>query len=153
MNKIMMPAALSAIALLAACNSGAVNNSSSNNRAAANVAAPATVDATAPTAPPPGEAPAATGPVDQAFIQGHWAPSPACGETITFEADGTARVSDDPRPGRWALNGDTLTVTPPDGQAQPTQVARAGDNLVATQNGRTMTMTRCDAPAAAATKS
>ena len=146
-----MPAALSAIALLAACNSGTANNSS-----AANVAAPANTAAAAPApaapASAPGAAPAATGPVDQAFIQGHWAPSPACGETITFEADGTARVSDDPRPGRWALSGETLTVTPPDGQAQPTQVARAGDNLVATQNGRTMTMTRCDAPATQATK-
>ena len=144
-----MPAALSAIALLAACNSGAANNSST-----ANVAAPANtaVAAPGPAAPAPGAAPAATGPVDQAFIQGHWSPNAACGETITFEADGTARVSDDPRPGRWALSGDTLTVTPPEGSAQPTQVARAGDNLVATQNGRAMTMTRCDAPAAPATK-
>jgi hypothetical protein len=150
MNRITMPAALSAIALLAACNSGAASNNSST----ANSSAPANTSVAAPGAatPAPGAAPAATGPVDQAFIQGHWSPNAACGETITFEADGTARVSDDPRPGRWELSGDTLTVTPPEGSAQPTQVARAGDNLVATQNGQAMTMTRCDAPAAATDK-
>ena len=144
MNRMKMPAALSAIAMLAACNSGGANNST-----AANVAAPANAAAAAPATPVPGAAPAATGSVDQAFVTGHWSPSPACGETISFEADGTARVSDDPRPGRWALAGSTLTVTPPDGQAQPSEVARQGDNLVVTQSGRAMTMTRCQAAAAA----
>lgn len=154
MKRITMPAALSAIALLAACNGGAANNGAPANVAgatstAANAAAPATPAPGAPAA-----APAITGSVDQAFVTGHWSPNPACDETISFEADGTARVSDDPRPGRWALSGDMLTVTPPEGQgqAQPTQVGRAGDNLVATQNGRAMTLTRCQAAAASPTK-
>lgn len=144
MNRMKMPAALSAIAMLAACNSGTANNS-----AASNVAAPANAAAAAPAPPGPGAAPAATGSVDQAFVTGHWSPSPACEETISFEADGTARVSDDPRPGRWALAGGTLTVTPPEGAAQPAEVGRSGDNLVVTQSGRAMTMTRCQTAAAA----
>lgn len=149
MNRITMPAALLAIAMLAACNSGTANNSASANAAGTTNLAASTA---APGIPAPGPAPTATGSVDQAFIVGHWSPNPACDETISFDADGTARVSDDPRPGRWALSGETLTVTPPEGTAQPSQVARAGDNLVATQNGRPMTLKRCQAPAAQATK-
>ncbi len=146
MKKITMPAALSAIALLAACNSGAANNAAPANAAGAtNTAAAGNASSAAPA---PAAPPTATGSVDQAFVTGHWSPSPACDETISFEADGTARVSDDPRPGRWALSGDTLTVSPPDGAPQPAQVARAGDNLVATQaGGRPMTLNRCEAPA------
>ncbi len=65
-----MPAALSAIALLAACNSGTANNSS-----AANVAAPANTAAAAPApaapASAPGAAPAASGVASPIFHTCH----------------------------------------------------------------------------------
>lgn len=138
--------AVAAIALLAGCNRGAANNSAAANAtASANTAAPA-----APAAPVPAPAPGgANGPVDQAFVTGHWGGGGNCAQTISFNADGTATATGENDPIRWSLEGNTMITIENEDPPERVTVARGGDRLVVTQRtGEITELTRCPAAAA-----
>jgi hypothetical protein len=131
--------AMTGLALVAGCNRGATNasaNASTTNNSAA----------AAPAAAPAG----AGAPVDRTFLVGSWGNGGDCSRTLSFNADGTVTNSSDPEVARWTLEGETLTVTPPNQPPQPGKAVRGGDNLMLTSpDGQAATLTRCAAPAAA----
>lgn len=141
MNSKTALLALTALALVSACNRGASNNSATaNNSTSANAAAAAPA---APAAPAAGQA------VDAAFLTANpWAPEGRCAEALTFNADGTAQSAG--HSGGWSLSGDTLTMTKAGEPDQRMRVARSGNNLVMSPDGGSVTAMPCPAGSGAA---
>lgn len=137
-------AGVAALALTAGCSGGAVNNATAN-AATANTVAPVANSGLPAPAPTPG----GTGAIDAQFVAGHWGLENNCAETISFNADGTAEATGEDGAARWTLSGDTITLTPPNGRQMVATVAREGDDMIVTPQGRTTTQryTRCAAAA------
>jgi hypothetical protein len=130
--------AMTALALVTACNRGGTANNSAAPGNATSTNSAATTPATGP-----GPAAAAGGAVDRNFVVGHWGAAGDCSRTLSFNADGT--TAGGPLDGAtWTLEGNTLSVTEPGEKPEPAQVTRSGDNLALTgPDGQQMTLTRC----------
>jgi len=137
---------VTALAFVTGCNSGAGNNSGSAGNASANNSA--TSNAATANTNVSGAAPAAAagGPVDRAFVVGHWGRPGDCSDTLSFNEDGSA-TGGPVKPGsRWTLDGETLSVTEPGSAPEPARVARDGDRLaIVVPDGERLTLTRCAA--------
>lgn len=76
--------------------------------------------------------PAAQRPVTAAALVGRWGDNGDCAKDVVFRADGTFR-SFTGGEGRWALNGDRLVLTGPNGEF-PMRVRWDGPNRLAITN-------------------
>jgi hypothetical protein len=134
--------AMTGLALVAGCNRGSTNSSanSANGSVTNNSAAAA-----------PAAAPAAGGtPVTQASLVGTWGQD-NCSNTMSFAADGKATSSGATSDNvRWALDGGNIVITAPGQPETRMGATMSGENLQLTNQGQTMLMSKCPAPAGAA---
>lgn len=92
-------------------------------------------------------APATAGaPLDVAALTAHpWATDEACTDRVTFNPDGTMAMEDYKR-WRWALAGDTLTLSSEGGSDESYTIARTAAGFTMTTQPRSQnTMYACPA--------
>ena len=154
--------AVTALALVTACNrNGGANTASSNTTTdtTTNAATGATSTTTTtsnssstsgPVAGNTADAGAAGGaPVDAQFLAGTWGPAGDCSvHGMQFGADGALTDVSTHEVGHYSLNGNQLTMSPPAGTNAPAQtgtIARSGDNTIVLTGpqGQSMSLQRC----------
>jgi len=132
MNNKAALTAMTALALLAACNSNSTETAQESNSAGA---------------------PAAGSPVTQAALVGTWGQD-NCTNSMTFAADGTATsMSAEQGNNRWSLDGSTIVITSP-GEPDVRMPATLSNGELHLNGGggegQTTVLTRCASEAGAA---